>query len=110
MGNILAYIEVVGGRAGPRSARLLALGRQLAAGVGGSLIAIVADSQPGSLRSEIDAADVIIEVAHRALSPYTPEAHVAVLAAAIEAQAPDLVLVENTTAGLDVAAGAAMAT
>ena len=110
MGNVLTYVEIVGGRPSLRSERLLALGQRLAAELGGSLVAMVADSEPGAMVSEIDAADVIIEVAHPALSPYIPEAHVAVLAAAIAAQAPDVVLIENTTAGLDVAAGAAMAT
>ena len=46
---------------------------------------------------------------HPALSPYLPEAHQAVLAAAIEERSPNLVLVENTTAGYDVAAAAAAA-
>ena len=57
----------------------------------------------------LGAADVVLEVTHPALSPYLPEAHQAVLAAAIAERAPDLVLVENTTAGYDVAAAAAAA-
>jgi electron transfer flavoprotein alpha subunit len=48
-------------------------------------------------------------VSHSALSPYLPEAHQAVLTAAIQARTPDLVLVENTTHGYDVAAAAAAA-
>jgi electron transfer flavoprotein alpha subunit len=51
----------------------------------------------------------VLEVSHPALSPYVPEAHQAVLAAAIAERTPDLVLVENTTAGYDVAAAAAAA-
>ncbi len=50
---------------------------------------------------------MVLEVAHPALSPYLPEAHQAALAAAIEARKPDIVLLENTTAGLDLAAAAA---
>ena len=56
------------------------------------------------------AADVVLEASHPALSPYLPEAHQAVLAAAIRERTPDLVVLENTTAGLDLGAGAAAAT
>ena len=45
---------------------------------------------------------MVLEVSHPALSPYLPEAHQAVLAAAIRERAPDLVVLENTTAGLDL--------
>ena len=57
----------------------------------------------------LTAADVVLEVSHPALAPYLPEAHQAVLAAAIKARTPDLVLFENTTAGHDLAAAAAAA-
>ena len=53
---------------------------------------------------------MVLEVSHPALAPYLPEAHQEVLAAAIRERAPDLVLLENTTAGYDLAAGAATAT
>ena len=55
------------------------------------------------------AADVVLEVVHPALSPYLPEAHQAVLAAAIAERSPDVVLVENATAGYDLGAAAAAA-
>ena len=42
--------------------------------------------------------------------PYLPEAHQAVLAAAIRERAPDLVVLENTTAGYDLGAAAAATT
>ena len=42
---------------------------------------------------------MVLEVSHPALGTYLPEAHQAVLAAAIEARKPDLVVLENTTAG-----------
>ena len=47
----------------------------------------------------LSAADVVLEVTHPALSPYLPEAHQAVLAAAIAERTPEPVLIENTTAG-----------
>ncbi len=103
MGEVLVYVE------SPVDARLLAFARPLADAAGGSLVALVAGDQPAE-EEALGAADVVLEVSHPALSPYLPEAHQAVLAAAIRARTPDLVVLENTTAGYDLAAGAAAAT
>ena len=100
MGDVLVYVE------SPVNARLLAFARPLADAAGGSLVALVAGSEPAGGEG-LSAADVVLEASHPALSPYLPEAHRAVLGAAIDARSPDLVLLENTTAGLDLGAGAA---
>jgi len=102
MGDVLVYVE------SPVNDRLLAFARPLADAAGGSLVALVTGAEsPGS--DGLAAADVVLEATHPALSPYLPEAHQAVLAAAIEARSPDLVVLENTTSGYDLAAGAAAA-
>ena len=103
MGDVLIYVEP------PVNERLLAFARPLADAVGGALVALVAAAEP-SAGGGLSAADVVLEVAHPALSPYLPEAHQAVLVAAIRERAPDLVILENTTAGYDLAAAAAAAT
>ena len=102
MGDVLVYVDP------SVNGRMLAFARPLATAAGGSLVALVAGAEPVQAEA-LEAADVVLEVTHPALSPYVPEAHQAVLAAAIEARRPDLVLVENTTHGYDVA-GAAAAT
>ena len=107
MGDVLVYIEPSAVDDG-RGARLLAFGRPLAEAGGGSLVALVAGDRSGAAEA-LSAADVVLEASHPALSPYVPEAHRAVLAAAIAARGPDIVLVENTTSGYDLAAGAAAA-
>jgi electron transfer flavoprotein alpha subunit len=101
MGDVLVYIDPA------INSRLLAFARPLADAVGGDVVAVVAGA-PGAA-DQLAAADVILEVAHPSLSPYLPEAHQAVLAAAIAERKPSIVLVENTTAGYDVAAAAAAA-
>ena len=88
--------------------RLLAFARPLADAAGGSLVALVASAEAAAA-DRVTAADVVLEVSHPALVPYLPEAHLAVLAAAIKERSPDLVLLENTTAGYDLAAAAAAA-
>jgi electron transfer flavoprotein alpha subunit len=102
MGDVLVYVDP------SVNDRLLAFARPLADAAGGDLVALLASGEPAAAGG-LGAADVVLAVTHPALSPYLPEAHLAVLVAAIEARSPDLVLVENTTHGYDVAAGAAAA-
>ena len=102
MGEVLVYVE------SPANPRLLAFARPLAEAAGGSLVALQAHGE-ASDHDGLAAADVVLEAAHPALSPYLPEAHQVVLAAAIREREPDLVVLENTTAGLDLAASAAVA-
>jgi electron transfer flavoprotein alpha subunit len=100
MGDVLVYLDP------SINDGLLAFARPLADAAGGSLVALVPSAEPIGADA-LAPADVVLEVSHPALSPYVPEAHQAVLAAAIKARAPDLVLLENTTAGLDLGAAAA---
>ncbi len=102
MGDVLVYVDL------PINDRLLAFARPLADAAGGALVALLASGEPADADA-LAAADVVLEVSHPALSPYLPEAHQAVLAAAIKARTPDLVLLENTTAGYDLGAAAAAA-
>lgn len=102
MGDVLVYIDP------SVNARLLAFARPLADAGGDSLVAVVAASEPVD-QSALAAADVVLEATHPSLSPYLPEAHLAVLTAAIREREPRLVLVENTTAGYDLGAAAAAA-
>lgn len=102
MGDVLVYMDPA------INGRLLAFARPLADAAGGTLVAVVASDEAIDADG-LAAADVVLEISHPALSPYLPEAHQAVLAAAIEARKPDLVLVENTTAGYDLGAAAAAA-
>jgi electron transfer flavoprotein alpha subunit len=108
MGEVLVYVELVDAQVSPGSQRLLAFARQLADSCNSSLTALIASAErvePGALGP----ADVCAEVRHPALWPYVPEAHEAALGAAVRARAPDIVLVENTTVGLDLAGAVAMA-
>ncbi len=104
MGEVLVYIEqssLSDGRAG----RLLAWARPLAAATGGDLVALVPGrADPGDA---LAAADVVLEVSHPALAEYLPEAQRCVVAAAIAARQPDVVVLESTTAGYDVGAAVA---
>lgn len=109
MGNLLVYVETSGGQVAPISFELLGAARGLAAGLGGEVEALLAGGG-ADLAAQLGAADAVIQVEHPALSPYVPEAHLAVLVEAIRARHPQVVLVGNTSVGIDLAAGAAAAT
>src|SRR5664279_6135855 len=89
MGDVLVYLEA------SINERLLASARPLADAAGGGVVALVASGEPVAA-DRLAAADVVLEVSHPVLSPYLPEAHLAVLSAAIAARAPDLVPVSYT--------------
>jgi electron transfer flavoprotein alpha subunit len=99
MGDVLVYLDA------SINERLLAFARPLADATGGSVVAVV----PGGGAEKVTAADAVVAVTHPSLDPYLPEAHQAVLKAAIEERHPDIVLVENTTAGYDLGASTAAA-
>ncbi len=103
MGGVMVYMEPVAGE------KLLAWARPLTDMVGGDLIALVVGEGPPD-QPALAPADVVLEVSHPALSHYTPEAHCAVLTAAVQDRKPDLVLCVNTTAGFDLAPAVAAAT
>jgi len=106
MGDVLVYIDPSADGAGRE--RLLAFARPLADHAGGALVALVASAESPPADG-LAAADIVLEVTHPALSPYLPEAHQAVLHAVITTRAPELVLLENTTSGIDLAGAAAAA-
>ena len=110
MAGVLVYVESDGARVAPISFELLAVARQLAECMGGDVEALVAAADPGPLAAELGAADTILEVTSPALAGYLPEAQQMVLVDAIRARDPAVVLVGYTSAGLDLAAGAATAT
>ena len=108
MGNVLVYVETSDGHVAPISFELLGVARTLAAGLGGEVEALLTGGD--DLASQLAAADVVVQVEQPTLSPYIPEAHVAVLAEAVRTRNPQVVLVGNTSVGIDLAAGAAAAT
>ncbi|HUZ00327.1 MAG TPA: electron transfer flavoprotein subunit alpha/FixB family protein [Thermomicrobiaceae bacterium] len=105
MGKVLVYVETTGDTVAPVTFELLAAARAL----GGEVEALVAAPDPGLVAAQLGGADTILTMAHPALAPYLPEAHVAALAEAIKSRNPDTVLVGSTSTGIDVAAGAAAA-
>jgi len=102
MGDVLVYPDCTS-RQGP--SRLLAYARSLADRLGGEVVTV---DIAGSGATGLEAADVILRVSHPALLPYVADAHARLLASLVAERKPALLLLENTTVGLDLAAVAAL--
>jgi electron transfer flavoprotein alpha subunit len=110
MAGVMVYVEADQGRVAPITFELLGAARQLAEAFGGPVEALVAAADCEPLADQLGAADRSETVTSPALADYLPEAHQAVLVEAIRAREPAVVLVGYTSAGIDLAAGSAVAT
>jgi electron transfer flavoprotein alpha subunit len=84
----------------------IAMGRRLAASLGGEVEAAVAG--PASLAPTLGGADTILVVDDPRLESFTPEAHARVFSALVDQRQPSLVLVPYTSMGMDVASEVAV--
>src|SRR2546430_15392309 len=82
---------------------LLGKAKELAGATGGQ--AVVALLGAPDLAGQLGAADAVLTMDHPALSDYTPEAWEQALAALVVDRAPRLVLLPNTTLGMDLPSG-----
>lgn len=100
--DVLVLAEHLGGRLSDVTFELLGKAKELAGAWGGR--ADVALLGAGGLASELGAADTVLVVEHPALADYTPEANERALLHLVREREPRLVLMANTTVGLDLGA------
>lgn len=105
--DVAVVIEHAGGRIADVSFEMLGKGRELATATGGRLLALVAGQGLARLAGELGAADAVVLCQGATLEAYTPEGHQRALAAVARAKAPRVVLVANTSRGMDLGAGLA---
>jgi electron transfer flavoprotein alpha subunit len=89
---------------------LLGAARRLAGELGGQSVAVVLGSGTAGLTAELGAADRVVAIEAPSLAEFTPTAYQAALAPLVREREPQLILVENTGVGMDVAGGLAAAT
>lgn len=105
MGQIVVVSECQDGRLSDASQELIARGRDLASRTGDAVVAVAFGDEARSALEHADADEaVVISGDERA---YNPEAYESSLIALFEESAPSLVLLSNTTMGMDL--GAALA-
>ena len=106
--SIAVVTEVLRGQLTEQSFEALAAARTVThALLGGEVVAVLCGTGNAGLLSQLGAADRVLHLADPALDQYSPEAYEAALRAALGERAPRLIIVPNTTVGMDLAAGLA---
>jgi electron transfer flavoprotein alpha subunit len=101
--DILVLADHLKGQLSDATFELLGKAKELAGATGGQ--AVVALLGASDLAGQLGAADAVLTMDHPALAEYTPEAWEKALTAIVTERAPRLVLIANTTIGMDLGAG-----
>ena len=102
--NIIVIAEHSKGKLDDITFEMLGKGKELAAATGGQLIAVLLGSGAKDLAGQLGAAGKVVYCDHASLAEFNPEAYARTLAAIVPGQAPGMVLVANTSMGMDIAA------
>ncbi len=103
--KILVYVETLAGVITTESEELVAGARQIASDDGTISVVLIGK---GTDAVKALGADRILTVPTLANAPYNPVDHGTALAEAVSQESPDLILVNYTTAGLDISSRVAM--
>jgi electron transfer flavoprotein alpha subunit len=102
-GNVCVVIEHVGGKPSDVSFEMLGKGREVADALGVKCCAVVLGKGVGPIAEACGVADSALCVEHDALANFNPEAHAKALATILQAREPRVILVSNTSKGMDLA-------
>ncbi len=106
-GEIYVLVEQLQGRLTESTFEALAAARPLAAALGVETVAVLPGAANAGLAAELGAADRVLHLADPRLDVYSPDAYESALRAVLADRSPRLILVPNTTVGMDLAAGLA---
>ncbi len=106
-GEIFVLVEQLQGCLTEVTFEALAAARPLAATLGVETVAVLPGAANASLAAELGAADRVLHLADPRLDVYSPDAYESALRALLADRSPRLILVPNTTIGMDLAAGLA---
>jgi electron transfer flavoprotein alpha subunit len=101
--DILVLADHLRGQLSDVTGELVGKAKELAGATGGQ--AVVALLGAPDLAGQISGADTVLTVDHPALAEYTPEAWEKTLLHIVNERQPRLVLIANTTIGMDLGAG-----
>jgi len=107
--DIFILAEHLNGKVADITYEMTGKAKQLATAFGGKAIAVLLGSSARSLAESIGA-DAVVYVDDPALAEFNPEAYSRVLAALIQERHPRLVMLGNTSIGMDLGAGLSVTT
>jgi electron transfer flavoprotein alpha subunit len=101
--DVLVLADHLKGQVADATFELIGKAKELAGATGGGTVVALLGAP--DLAGELAGADTVITVDHPTLAEYTPEAWERALLHVVEQRQPRLVLIANTTIGMDLAAG-----
>jgi len=103
--QVLVIAEHIKGGVEDITFELLGKGRELADKIGGPLEVVLLGHDQKGLASQFGIADKVIYSDHPNLAEFNPEAYCKTISEIVAARQPELVMVANTSMGMDIAAG-----
>lgn len=103
--DVFVFVEYLKGKINDISFEMLGKGREIADTLGGKLYAVVIGSQCAELAQELGQADAALCIMDPRLAEFNPTAHKHALGELVRERAPRLVMIGNTSMGMDLAAG-----
>lgn len=103
--DIFVVAEHLKGRLDDVTFELLGEGRELADTLGGSLVGVLMGRGVEDLANQMGKADRVICCENENLTDFNPEAYGKTLTEIVKSQSPKVVLIPNTSMGMDLAAG-----
>ena len=103
--DIIVIAEHLKGSLDDVTFELLGKGRELAGATGGSLVAVLMGHDMKALANQMGQADKVVCSEHESLAEFNPEAYGKTLHEIVKSLGPKVVLIPNTSMGMDLAAG-----
>ncbi len=107
--QIFVIVEHLKGNIEDITFEMLGKGKEIAGATGGELVAVLLGSGADDLAGQLGAAGKVIYVDDPQLAEYNPQAYCKAVSALVAANQPKMVLVGNTSMGMDIAGGVSVA-
>jgi len=103
--QILVVVEHLKGNIEDITFEMLGKGKEIAGSTGGELVALLMGSGVEAMASQLAAASKVIYVDDANLAEYNPQAYCKAVASVVGESQPKMVLIGNTSMGMDIAGG-----
>ncbi len=103
--QIIVIVEHLKGNIEDISFEMLGKGKEIAGNIGGELVALLMGSGVDGMAGQLGIADNIIYVDDANLEEYNPQAYCKTVAAVVGDKQPKMVMIGNTSMGMDIAGG-----
>ena len=103
--QILVVVEHLKGNIEDITFEMLGKAKEISSSTGGELVALLMGSGADSMTSQLGVADKVIYVDDANLAEYNPQAYCKTVSAVVSSTQPKLVMIGNTSMGMDIAGG-----